>query len=66
MKTELIEIAEALKYSKIERLKAFSKHITDETVNDILKASIAEPFICMDKTANINGKRRRRVSAFAE
>ncbi len=44
MKTELIEIAEALKYSKIERLKAFSKHITDETVNDILKASIAEPY----------------------
>ena len=44
MKVELIEIAEALKYSKIERLKAFCKHITGETVNDILKALIAEPY----------------------
>lgn len=44
MKAELIEIAEALKYSKIDRLKAFSKNITDETVNDILKASISEPY----------------------
>jgi hypothetical protein len=37
---ELIKLAEELKYSKIERLKAFSKNITADAVNDILRPSI--------------------------
>ncbi len=44
MNAEFIEIAEALKYSKIERLRAFSTNITPNAVNDILKASISEPY----------------------
>jgi hypothetical protein len=44
MNAELIEIAEALKYSKIERLRSFSKNVTPDGVNDIFKASISEPY----------------------
>jgi hypothetical protein len=41
MNVELIEIATALKYSKLERLKSISKNIADDGVNEILKASIS-------------------------
>ena len=44
MNAELIEIAEALNYSKLERLRLFSKTITPNVANDILKASISEPY----------------------
>jgi hypothetical protein len=44
MNEELIEIAEALNYSRIGRLKASSKGISAEAVNDILTSSISEPY----------------------
>jgi hypothetical protein len=53
MNEELIEIANALNYSKIERLKAFSKTIMAEAVNDILKSSISEPYAILFFTSKL-------------
>ncbi len=47
MNEELIEIAEAISYSKLERLKVFSKKISAEEVNDILRFSISEPYVIL-------------------
>jgi hypothetical protein len=44
MKAALIQIAEALKYNKIHRLRVFGENITGEVVNEVLKGSISEPY----------------------
>jgi hypothetical protein len=44
MNVELIEIATVLNYSTLERLRSISKNIADDGVNEILKASISEPY----------------------
>jgi hypothetical protein len=53
MNEELIQIAEALGYSKIERFKVFSKTLTPEAVNDILKSSISEPYAILFFTSKM-------------